>query len=74
MSKWWRSELNGVTFVEKITPEVGACLMKFRKRFPGLKVVDVPTPPPAFGVWAGDGERIIWSQMHTLHEMYPNKQ
>ena len=74
-SKWWRPELNGVTFVGEITPEVEKCLAEFRKRFPGLQVADAPSPPPEFGEWmkAGEGERIIWSQIHILREMYPNK-
>ena len=74
-SKWWRPELNGVILVGNITQEVETCLMEARERFPGLKVADAPTPPPEFEDWAknGEGERIIWSQIHILRKMYPNK-
>ena len=74
ISIWWRPELNGVTLVDKMTPEVQTCLEEWRKKFPGLKVADAPTSPPEFGGWVdGGGERIIWSQIHILRQLFPNK-
>ena len=76
ISKWWRPEpeFNGVILVGNITQEVETCMMEARKRFPGLKVADAPTSPPEFGGWVGGGgERIIWSQIHILRQLFPNK-
>ena len=73
-SSWWRDGLNGVILVNEMTPNVEECLKEFKKTFPSLKVADAPKPPPDFVDWVGGGgERIIWSQIHILRKLFPDK-